>query len=215
MNVSAILLAAGESSRMGQPKQTLPWQGKPLLTYQVEQLLASPVSEVLVVLGHRADDFRPLVPRSKRVRVLVNDAWAQGKSTSLKLGVRQAILAADAYLILTVDQPRTAPMLRRLLSEHTRRQATLSALSFKGKGGHPLVASATLRDELLAISEERRGLHEVVERYLKELVLVGARSELALVNLNTPEDYQKAYERWGRRAAQTLSLDMTGLARGS
>ena len=81
--VSLVVLAGGSSSRMGRPKQTLPWMGKPLLTWQVEQCGLSRADELIVVLGENAEDFRPLLPESVgRVpvyRIIENPDHAPGQ----------------------------------------------------------------------------------------------------------------------------------------
>ena len=86
--VAAVLIAAGESVRMGAPKPLLPWLGDTLIEYQVNSLREAGVSQTVVVLGHAAADVAPLVEGSDDVIVLVNPHYREGKTTSIKLGIR-------------------------------------------------------------------------------------------------------------------------------
>ncbi len=87
MTVAAILLAGGESSRMGVPKPLLEWGGYTLIEYQLAQLKGPPVDRVVVVLGHRADEVLPYV-RSAGPDVVgvINELYAEGRASSLRVG---------------------------------------------------------------------------------------------------------------------------------
>ena len=76
MTIAALLLAAGESTRMGRMKQLVPWDGRPLVAWQAEQLRDGGADEVVVVLGHRAEEIRAAVP--SWCRVVVNEAYGTG-----------------------------------------------------------------------------------------------------------------------------------------
>ena len=105
--VSAILTAAGESTRMGSPKPLLSWKGTTLVEYQVRCLLDAGCSEVVVVLGHAAEMVEPHVV-GEHVRHVLNPLYRQGKTTSIKAGLGVVSDDADGILLLAVDQPRTA-----------------------------------------------------------------------------------------------------------
>ena len=92
---------------MGSPKPLLRWHGVSLVEYQTRCLLEGGVSEVVVVLGHRAEDVIPFV-EGPNVRYVVNSRYREGKTTSIKTGLAAVSLDADAIALLAVDQPRTA-----------------------------------------------------------------------------------------------------------
>ena len=109
--LSAIILAAGSSTRMGRPKQLLPLAGRPLLQHVVDAAAASCLDEIIVVLGHRADEVRAALTCPERVRVVVNPDYAAGQSTSLRAGVRAANPSAAAAAVLLGDQPGVSAQL--------------------------------------------------------------------------------------------------------
>src|SRR3990172_6610084 len=114
----AILLAAGESSRMGRPKPLLPWFGATLVERQVEALLDAGVDDVYVVTGHRAYEVQAKV-HGDRVHRILNPHYMLGKSTSVKAGLAGLPEETSAILLLAVDQPRPAWLIRKVLESHT------------------------------------------------------------------------------------------------
>lgn len=193
-SVGAVLLAAGESTRMGQPKQLLPWDGMPLLEYQIRQLLATDVGQVVVVLGYLCDDLSRIVGRfdSSRLSVVRNEAYKEGKTTSIRAGIAELASDATAMVLLAVDQPRPANLIQRLIDTHRCDTNLITVPSYHGKHGHPPVFDASLRDELLAITEKGQGIREVIQRHQQHLRDVPMDEPIVLVNINTPEDYQRA-----------------------
>jgi molybdenum cofactor cytidylyltransferase len=189
--VYAILLAAGESTRMGDLKALLPWDGGTLLAYQVAQLLASPVERVAVVLGHRGAELRAALPARERLVAVENPDYRSGKVSSIRAGLG-ALPAEGHILVLGVDQPRPAGLLRRAIEQHLREGAAITVAAYAGRRGHPVLFAPGLRGELAAIDEATAGLRAVLRRHAGAVRLCETGSPLALANLNTPEDYAAA-----------------------
>lgn len=188
---TAVLLAAGESTRMGQLKALIPWEGRTLFEYQVSQLLSAPVERLVVVLGYRHEDLLPRLPDDPRIVTVHNPAYATGKVSSILAGV-QASPPEAHVLILGVDQPRPEALLSEVVRAHASGVAPVSIAAYGGRRGHPVVFSPAVRTELLAISEETEGLRSVLRARADGVARVETGDPLALVNLNTPEDYQRA-----------------------
>lgn len=193
--VWGILLAAGESSRMGRQKALLPWRNTTLLQYQLHSLLDAGVQRVVVVLGHDADHIKPIVDGVEGVSWALNPDYLQGKTTSLKIGV--AALAdqqVSDVLLLNVDQPRSADTVRTLLERHLGSSHRITIPTHGGKGGHPILIAAELLPELAEIEEESQGLKAVVRRHAEATERFEVDDPTVLLDLNTPEQYQKALE---------------------
>ena len=189
--ISAVLLSAGESTRMGQLKALLPWHGKTLLQHQVQLLLEAGAREVVVVLGHRAVDLVAHV-RGVQAHSVFNPDYPKGKTTSIKLGLRSLSPGADGVLLLAVDQPRTGGIVKRILEEHHRSGALITSPVYQGHGGHPVVFSARLLPELLAIEEATQGVRAVLERHQGDIQRVPFDTPLVTLDVNSPEDYEEA-----------------------
>ena len=191
--VWAILLAAGESSRMGQLKALLPWQGTTLIEHQINSLLAAGVQHVVVVLGHDSDRLEPIVDSVAGASWVLNPDYLQGKTTSLKVGVSALDgQSVSDVLLLNVDQPRTSDTVQKLLERHQESQYVITIPTYGGKGGHPIFLSATLLIEMAAIEEETKGLLAVVRRHAEATERLEMNDPSVLWDLNTPEQYEKA-----------------------
>ena len=193
MATAAILLAAGESRRMGQVKALLPWQGTSLLQHQVNSLLSAGVDHVVVVLGHRAGELSPLLEGMEQVSWRLNPDYLQGKTTSIKTGLKALDpRTAGAILMLNVDQPRSAETIRSLLDQHRNSGSLITIPEFQGKGGHPILVDSSLLDELTNIEEATFGVKAVVRRHQEATMRVPVDNPEVLWDLNTPEQYREA-----------------------
>lgn len=178
---------------MGQLKALLPWNGVPLIEHQIAALQGAGVERVVVVLGHEAQQLQGLVEGKERVTWVLNPDYAQGKTTSIKSGLK--VLGSgkpSTLVVLNVDQPRTADTIRRLLQQHRQGHSLITIPAYRGKGGHPLVLDSSLLDELRSIKEETLGLLAVVRRHQKETQRVEMETAEVLLDLNTPEQYKAA-----------------------
>ncbi len=204
----AILLAAGESTRMGQLKALLPWRGQTLLEHQVSALRDGGADRVVVVLGHRADELRPLVERNEGVTWTLNPDYRQGKTTSIKAGLSAlpSSLPLEGQgggeivrdiILLNVDQPRSAADVARVLDIHRAHDYAVTVPEYNGKGGHPIVLSASLLPELSEIDEESQGIKAVVRRRPDSVQRFPIDNPEILLDLNTPKQYRAAVEASG------------------
>jgi molybdenum cofactor cytidylyltransferase len=190
MAIASILLAAGESTRMGRLKQLLPWGGTTLIDWQVRQLMEAGVDNVVVVLGHGANDVRPAVP--PETLVTLNESYMQGRASSLRRGAQAIDAAPDALLILSVDQPRPAWLSKRLIERWQLDMPLIVSPRFADGFGHPVLLDGTLLPELREADEESLGLRAVIERHLGAAAEEVIRNSRINVDLNTPDDYEAA-----------------------
>ncbi len=189
--ITAIILAAGESTRMGRLKQLLPWGDATLLQWQVEQMRAADADDVIIVLGHEAAQIEaaagPLA-----ARIVVNADYRTGRASSLRRGAEAIDGPAGAVLVLGVDQPRPA-WVSRLLIEHWRHtHAPIVSPLFDGRHGHPVLLDGALVDELRAVTDETLGLRAVTDRHAAAAESVPVRNSAVNVDLNLPSDYEAA-----------------------
>ncbi|MYA62887.1 MAG: nucleotidyltransferase family protein [Dehalococcoidia bacterium] len=195
--VSAVLTAAGLSSRMGRPKPLLPWRGKTLVESQIQSLIEAGANEVIVVLGHEAEEVAPYVS-GKAVRDVMNPLYKEGRTSSIRAGLEAVSPEATDIVIMAVDQPRTPQIVSDVINAHLEAGALLTSPRYRGRGGHPLIFSACLLPELGRISEKNQGLREVFERHRAEINEVVFDDPAIRLDLNTPEAYNEAFERHGR-----------------
>ena len=194
--IGAVVLAAGASSRMGQPKAALPMgpRGETVLSRGVTSLLAAGVPRVVVVSGAHPDAVRlALRLRDPRVRVVDNPAWREGQLSSLLCGL--AALdgpALEAMLMTLVDVPLVAPdTIRRLMRTWRETGAPIVRPARGEEHGHPVLFARRVFAELRA-ADPASGAKPVVHAHATDLVNVPARDDGAFLDLDTPADYERA-----------------------
>lgn len=192
--ITGIILAAGMSTRMGSIKAILDWGGEPLVCYQVRQMHEAGCDEVIVVLGHKADDVSRQM-KTTDCRTMLNPRYQHGRAGSLRIGAKAANRDADAILISDVDAPRPASFLRALIEGH-RSESAITRPVHNGHRGHPIVVAGRLREELMAATDENEGLHGVLRAHSSEVGEVDA-GDLLDLGFNTPEEYRAARQRYG------------------
>ncbi len=191
MTIAAILLAGGESSRMGTAKPLLEWGGNTLIEYQLAQLKEPPVDRLVVVLGHRADEVLPYV-RGIGVQALINELYAEGRASSLRLGAAALPDDTTAVLVLSVDQPRPHDVIARLVDTHRRSGSLITVPTYDKKRGHPPLLDGSLLPELREVNEATQGLRAVIERHAADVNGLPFETSAVLLDLNRPQEYQKA-----------------------
>jgi molybdenum cofactor cytidylyltransferase len=190
VSIAAILLAAGESTRMGRLKQLLPWDGMPLVAWQVAQLREAGADDVVVVLGHAAEEIRPAVP--PHATVAVNESYREGRATSLRCGAEATPDDAEAVLILSADQPRPAWLSRRLIERWRETGALVVSPRFSSGYGHPILLDGSLLPELREVDEATLGLRAVIDRHLHRADALQVANDALHVDLNTRDEYEAA-----------------------
>jgi molybdenum cofactor cytidylyltransferase len=199
-----ILLAAGESSRMGRPKGLLPWRGTTLLEYQMNSLLQGGCDKVIVVTGKYDVEMTPLLKDRLGVIRAYNPKFLEGKTTSVKAGVGELPDGIHSIVLLAVDQPRPAWVIEKVLRLHTDFGADVTSPNFDGHGGHPLVFDAKLRPELAAINEEDEGVRQIFRKSEIDHHRVKFDSAIVRLDINTPEAYEDALASYTELAKSQL-----------
>lgn len=189
--VRALLVAAGESSRMGSAKPLLPWQGQPLIAYQIVQLRDAGVGEVVVVTGHAAAQVRPIAEAAGG-RVVENPEYRSGRASSIRAGAFALPDDTPAVVTLSVDQPRPAALIRQVIDAHLASGAMITTPEQGGRRGHPVIFDGSLLPELRAVQERTEGLRAVVRRYAERRYIAPVDDPIIHLEFNTPEEYAAA-----------------------
>jgi molybdenum cofactor cytidylyltransferase len=200
MKTVALLLAAGASERMGRSKPLLPWGERPLVAHQLAEIQKSRLTECVVVLGRQAEAIepwvRPGILPGWKAHAIVNPRPEEGRSSSIRTGLRAFGAPPDAILIASVDQPLKSDLIDALLAsaEEEWTQAapaarrTIVVPVFQGRRGHPPLFHGAMFGELLGVSEAGAGLRQVVRRVPARVLEMPWHRDDILLNLNTPLD---------------------------
>lgn len=180
------ILAAGSSTRLGHPKQLLKIRGESLIRRTARTALAThlPVS---IVLGSTAETIQNEL-QGLPVAILLNSEWQEGLASSVRCAVGYAAGAADALLIMTVDQPLvTEALLKRLVDTFLAGAVSLVACRYAGTVGVPALYSRALFPELAALHGDI-GAKSVIERHRTDAALIDFPE--GAVDIDTPEGFK-------------------------
>jgi molybdenum cofactor cytidylyltransferase len=196
--VGAVVLAAGKSSRMGEPKVLLPWEnGKTIIEHIIEQLIRARIPQVNVVTGHYANEVKALV-KPLGVRLVQNRSYRTGEMiSSLKAGLRAMPDHVSAALVVLGDQPRIQPkVIYDLLKAYSEGKGEIIAPRYQGQRGHPILISRRYWPELLAL-RNTEAPRQVLATHEDEIGYVEVDTDSVLRDVDTPGEYAQERHRAG------------------
>jgi CTP:molybdopterin cytidylyltransferase MocA len=191
-DITAILLAAGRSRRMGAFKPLLPFGDRTVIECCIDNLRAAGIDEIVVVVGHRAEDVRQQL-KGLDLSFAVNPDPDSEMSTSIALGVEQASSNASALTIALVDHPAVPPEVIRILIDEWKRGAALVQPEHAGRGGHPVLIDLAYREELLVL-DPAQGLRALFAAHREKVRRAPVESPYVAQDMNTWEDYRRLHE---------------------
>jgi len=198
--ISAILLAAGQSRRMGVFKPLLPFGDQTVIESCIANLRASSIDEIVVVVGSRADEVREHLKKAN-VRFAVNSDPESEMGVSIARGVAQVSDDVRALLVALADYPAVRSETIKQIIDEWRSGAQLVQPEFQGHGGHPVLIDLKYRDELLQL-DPQRGLRAFFEAHRAEVHRLPVDSPYVARDMDTWEDYQRLHlEVFGRPPA--------------
>ena len=192
--IVAVVLAAGQSRRMGRPKQTLSLGGKPMLQRALDIYRKTKVGRIVVVLGAGAAEVRRKVHLEEE-EVILNPKFREGMSGSLKLGLAAAGPGAEAVVIALADQPFVSPStVNRLIESYQRTGAKVVIPVYRGTRGNPVLLDRALFPQVSKIRGDV-GAKSVVAQNEGSVLEVPVRDKGVLADVDTLRDYAEAAAR--------------------
>jgi molybdenum cofactor cytidylyltransferase len=190
----AVVLAAGESKRMGAPKLLLPFRGRTILEDVIETVLRSPVGRTLVVLGANEDKIGAVLDPYPVSRA-ANPDYRLGMLSSVQCGIRHLPSEARAALVFLGDQPGLPPGTIAAVLDAYRSTGKGLVLPVRGhSGGHPLLIDMKYRAAVEAL-DPAVGLKDLLALHPSDVERVEVEDEAFLIDIDTPEDYRRALSR--------------------
>lgn len=186
-NITAVIMAAGASTRMGKPKLDLKIKDRSLIQIILDSTTASLVDEIILVTRPGFE----LVKESlyPNLKIVENELWKTGQSSSMKKGLEHVKSGMDAVIFLMADQPFVSTeIINELLLRYYNTGSCLVAPLYKGKRGSPVVFDRSLFQELFAIEGDKGG-KELLDNFPVEYVEFN--SSLPGMDIDTPEDYER------------------------
>lgn len=189
--ISGIILAAGESRRMGSPKALLRYRGKTFIECICHNFLAAGIDELVVVLGARADELRRAIPAHPTLRTIMNPRYFQGQLSSLMVGINALSAESEAAVVNLVDHPMIeASTVSALLTSFRADPVPILIAAYHGKRGHPVLFSRQVYGEILAAPLDQ-GAKVVVRKDPARVRELELDDPGILADIDTPEDYRQ------------------------
>jgi len=192
--IAALVLAAGESSRMGTDKARLSYENSTFLETILTTLAKAGIERVAVVLGHHAEEIRRAMDLGA-AEVVINRDYRRGQTSSLQAGLK-ALKSPEleAIIVCLVDHPTvSAQTFRRLVDSFWQSRAPVVIPTYQGRRGHPVVMARALFEELDSLGPDA-GANTVVHKYQAATQFVAVNDPGVLVDIDDPESYQRLIE---------------------
>ena len=188
--ICAIVLAAGLSSRMGVQKLLLPFGGKTVIAHIIDQLLASNVDEVHVVVGHQAERISAELS-VRAVSIVKNPNYKSGMLSSVRCGLQSLPEKCRAVMVVLGDQPSiTTGLIDQMLQSFAATEKNILVPLYKGKRGHPILFSSHYRDEILTQYGDV-GLRGLLHGHSEDTFELAVSTASVLCDMDCPEDYRR------------------------
>jgi len=192
--IAGLILAAGESSRMGRDKALLTYRGRTFLETIVQTLREADVSRVAVVLGHHAEEIQQAI-KLEGGEIVVNFEYHRGQTSSLQAGLRA--LASDdleAIVLCLVDHPAvSAATVRTLVEAFRQSHAPVVIPTCHGQRGHPVLIGRGLFSELLSL-DAGEGANTVIGKHRDATQFVEVNDSGILLDVDDPDTYHRLCE---------------------
>lgn len=190
--LAAVILAGGESSRMGAPKALLPYRGRTFVEHLLKVTQHPRVSLTRIVVGAHAGEIRQKLGSFAALAV-ENPDWQKGQLSSIQAAIRSLPAGGTEGMVLCpVDHPIvSAALVAQLIDAFDSSGKPIVLPTYHGKRGHPVIFRSTLYDELLAASPEV-GARQVVWAHAADVIEVATEEEGVVLNINDPETLRKA-----------------------
>ncbi|MDI6884009.1 MAG: nucleotidyltransferase family protein [Hadesarchaea archaeon] len=186
--VGVVILAAGESQRMGEPKLLMEIKGKRMIEWVIDSFSGA-VDDLVVVLGHKPENLIPTLEKLG-TRWTVNKNYREGMVSSFKEGLKK-LKDHDAVFLALGDQPFVDQDFLVKAIDVWKTGAKIVSPVFKGKKGHPVLFDRSLFDEILLLQKHEM-IRDVTHRHDSEHYLIEA-GEWAVIDLDTPESFEKFF----------------------
>jgi len=189
MNV-AIILAAGESRRMGHPKQLLPFGDQTMLECVIDAFRSPRVDEIRVVLGYKADEIAAKIAHAP-CTIVRNDRYQQGMFSSIQAGLRGLPKNTKIVMIAVCDQPRLKRQtVETLIEKFEQGRHKILIPSYSGRQGHPPLLRAEYAKEILAMDESMT-LKHFYAKHADDIARLVVDDEGALIDIDDRETYER------------------------
>ncbi len=167
---AAIILAAGGSTRMGQPKQLIKWQDKTFLNHIIEKSDQTNLSPIIIVLGAHSNKIKKTIAENSKINIVENRHWQEGLSTSVKLAIEKLPADIDSVIIFLVDQPQVKiETINSLVKKSENSTAEVIIPIKDNKKGNPILIKSSILNHIDQLRGDK-GLKQIIDQFSKDYI---------------------------------------------
>ena len=186
--ISAILLAAGQSKRMGDENKLVKnFQGIPLIKHSVRNILASFIGELIIVLGHQKEIIEKLIDKNEKIKFVFNQDFESGMATSIKTGLNYLSEDTEAFFICLGDMPMVNKDIFNLLIK-SKNNREIIVPTYKNKQGNPILFSKSMKKKIMTI-EGNVGAKKILELNKDKILNIETNDQSITKNFNTLDNF--------------------------
>ena len=196
--ISAILLAAGSSSRMkGENKLMKKVKGKPLIQHSINNLLGSAVDEIVIILGYENKTVQSIIKKNKKIKIVFNKNYKNGISTSIKVGIKNISSKSNSFFVCLADMPNiNQNIYNKLIKAKFKYNNKVSRdlkkdiiiPTFEGKNGNPVLFSKQMKSEMLKIKGDY-GAKELIRLNKNKSLSIPVKNSGIILDYDKSDDF--------------------------
>ena len=186
--ISAILLAAGQSKRMsGENKLTKEIQGIPLIKHSVQNILASSINELIVVLGYQKEIIEKLIDKHEKIKFVFNKNFESGMASSIKTGLNHLSNNTEAFFICLGDMPMVShDIYNQLIKSKDKKEIIIP--TYKGQQGNPVLFDKSMKETVMNITGDV-GAKKILELNKDKILNLEINDQNITKTFNTQGDF--------------------------
>jgi len=194
--VTGVILAAGQSRRMGEAKQLLPLGEKPMVWQVANTACQANFSEVLVITGAYREQVEEGL-QDLPLRVIYNEDWGKGQSTSVKKALQSIAIKPQAIVFLLADQPLIdIKLINRLIDTYYKSGASIIVPCFQNRPGNPVLFDVTVWKSALLQLAGDEGARQIIRKNQEKVHYIEIEEEEIFLDVDTEQEYRKMEEMW-------------------
>ena len=186
--ISAILLAAGQSKRMkGENKLTKKIQDIPLIKHSVENILASSVDELIIVLGYQKEIVEKIISKNEKIKFVFNNDFKSGMASSIKVGINHLSDNSESFFICLADMPMVSSNIYDFLIK-SKNQKDILVPTYKGQQGNPILFNKSMKEKIMSIDGDA-GAKKILELNKDKILNLEINDQGVAKGFNTQIDF--------------------------
>ena len=187
--ISAILLAAGQSKRMGgENKLTKKIQGLPLIKHSINNILESSVDEIIIILGHEKEIIEKLIDNNKKIKIIFNKDFKTGMASSIKIGIKHLPKKTEAFFICLGDMPMVNKDIYNKLIKLRDKKKEIFVPTFNNEQANPVLFNFKMNDKIMNIKGDF-GAKKILQSNEEKIFYLPIDDREIFLDFNTMEDF--------------------------